>query len=332
MSRKALIVGVGTGGGGEDPAGVVNAKAMAEILSHHKDGEKNFSCKVFLDGVNGVQVTRSDLRGMIASLFRTADSEDEVLLYFSGPGYLRSTGGLLCTSDGVRNDWGVKMQQVMTHAVQSAAGHVLLLLDCCECGDIAGQDVAGQGLAPSTLGMLRENMTLIATSREAEATIEAGGHSRFTQALLDALDGAAADHMGSVTAPALYACVSRRFPDTVQRPVYKTNATDVLAVRQCEPLIERLKLQRLPELFPAADHKYPLDPEHEPEDERGKVKEPVNWEKVAIAQLFKSYRDAGLLRPSDPKLQLYWVARQSGTVELTPRGKEYWWLVFNKKL
>jgi hypothetical protein len=114
--------------------------------------------------------------------------------------------------------------------------------------------------------------------------------------------------------------------------VYKTNATDVLAVRQCEPLIERLKLQRLPSLFPTIDHKYPLDPEHEPEDEHGNVKEPVNHEKVEIARLFKSYRDAGLLRSSDPKLQLYWVARRSGTVELTPRGKEYWWLLVNKKL
>jgi hypothetical protein len=75
-----------------------------------------------------------------------------------------------------------------------------------------------------------------------------------------------------------------------------------------------------------------LGPEHEPEDEHGNVKEPVNHEKVAIAQLFKSYRDAGLLKPSDPKLQLYWVARRSETVELTPRGREYWWLVVNDKI
>jgi hypothetical protein len=62
------------------------------------------------------------------------------------------------------------------------------------------------------------------------------------------------------------------------------------------------------------------------------VKEPVNQEKVAIAQLFKSYRDAGLLKPSDSTLQLYWAARRSETVELTPRGREYWWLVVNDKI
>ncbi|HTC66115.1 MAG TPA: hypothetical protein VK685_03210 [Candidatus Acidoferrum sp.] len=101
-------------------------------------------------------------------------------------------------------------------------------------------------------------------------------------------------------------------------------------MRECEPLIERLQLEQLPNFFPEADFKYRLDPEHEPEDEHGNVKQPVNKEKVTIAQLFKSYRDAGLLKPSDPKLQLYWVARRNETVELTARGREYWWLVVNR--
>jgi len=42
--------------------------------------------------------------------------------------------------------------------------------------------------------------------------------------------------------------------------------------------------------------------------------------------------DESLLKPSDPKLQLYWVARHNETVELTPRGREYWWLLVNDKI
>jgi hypothetical protein len=126
--------------------------------------------------------------------------------------------------------------------------------------------------------------------------------------------------------------VSRRFTAWEQRPVYKTNATEVFTVRECEPLIARLQLQQLAKHFPTADHKYLLDPEYEPEDEYGDVKDAVNEEKVEIAQLFKSYRDAGLLKPSDPKSQLYWAARRGETVELTPRGREYWWLVVNDKI
>ncbi|HLJ88714.1 MAG TPA: hypothetical protein VKZ53_17985 [Candidatus Angelobacter sp.] len=138
--------------------------------------------------------------------------------------------------------------------------------------------------------------------------------------------------MGIVTAPALYCYVTRRFTSWDQRPVYKTSATDVLMVRQCEPLIERHQLNRLTTHFPSAEFKFRLDPEYEPEDEHGNVKQPVNPQKLEIAQLFKAYRDAGLLKPSDPKLQLYWTARRSGTVELTPRGREYWWLIANDKI
>jgi hypothetical protein len=75
-----------------------------------------------------------------------------------------------------------------------------------------------------------------------------------------------------------------------------------------------------------------LDPEYEPEDEHGNVHEPVNEEKVDIARLLKEYRDAGLLKATVPGEQLFWTARRSHSVELTPRGREYWWLVFNKKI
>ena len=98
------------------------------------------------------------------------------------------------------------------------------------------------------------------------------------------------------------------------------------------PLIERLKLLELIEHFPSVNYKYELDPEHEPEDEHGNFHEPVNHEKVAIAKLFKEYRDSGLLKPSTPGEQLYWTARRYHTVELTNRGREYWNLVKDGKI
>jgi len=331
VARRALIVGINTYDGGNDlAASVADAKAMAEILSRHKDKEKNFDCVVWLDQTeDGSPITRPKLRAALNELF---NFDGDALLYFSGHGFLSKTGGLLCTSDATKDDWGIPMQEVVDLTIQSPAHHVLLILDCCHSGDIANPATMNKDGGRSPLATLRENMTVIAASRATEGAIEAGGQGLFTGALLDALEGGAADHMGFVTAPALYAYVSRRFTGWDQRPVYKTNATDVLTVRECEPLIERLQLRQLPTYFPKADHKYRLDPEYEPEDEHGNVKEPVNKEKVAIAQMFKSYRDAGLLKPSDPKLQLYWAARRSDTVELTPRGREYWWLLVNDKI
>jgi hypothetical protein len=105
-----------------------------------------------------------------------------------------------------------------------------------------------------------------------------------------------------------------------------------MVVRECAPLIDRYKLRDLISLFPFQDYKYQLDPEHEPEDEHGNLHEPVNQEKVKVAQLFKEYRDAGLLKPSIVGEQFFWVARRSHTVELTARGREYWWLAKNKKI
>lgn len=331
MARRALIVGINTYSAGNDlHACVADAKAMADVLSRHKDGEKNFDCIGLLDHMDdGSNITRPRLRVALQELFHF---DGEVLLYFSGHGFLSRTGGLLCTSDGMKDDWGIPMQEVVDFATRSNASQILLILDCCHSGDFANLATINTGAGKSPLAILRENMTIIAASRATEPAIEAGGHGLFTGALLDALEGGAADHMGFVTAPALYAYVSRRFTSWDPRPIYKTYATEVFIVRECEPLILRQHLRQLITFFPRADYKYQLDPEYEPEDEQGNVKEPVNKEKVSIAQLFKSYRDAGLLRPSDPKLQLFWVARRSETVELTPRGREYWWLVVNGKI
>jgi hypothetical protein len=328
--RRALIVGINSYGNGNNLAACVSdASAMSQILARQKDGQKNFDCIEWLDRADGYAISRAKLRAGLRQLF---DFDGDVLLYFSGHGFLSTTGGLLCTSDATKDDWGVPMQEVVDLALQSRARHILIILDCCHSGDIANPAMLNKDGGKNPLATLRENMTVIVASRANEGAIEAGGHGLFTAALIDALEGGAADHMGFVTAPALYTYVSRRFTAWDQRPVYKTNATDVLVVRECEPLIQRLQLQLLNNFFPTADHKYSMDPEYEPEDENGNVKDPVNKEKVEIAQLFKSYRDAGLLKSTDPKLQLYWVARRSGTVELTPRGREYWWLVVNNKI
>jgi hypothetical protein len=333
MRRKALIVGIDSYGGGNDlKVCVADARAMFEVLSFHKGDEKerNFFCTLLPGQMgDGSQITRPGLLREMKNLF---NYDGEVLLYFSGHGYLSTTGGVLCTSDWTRDKGGVHMQEVMDLAFDSSARQILILLDCCHGGDLGNPPIWNRN-SEKPLATIHENMTVIAASRASEEALEGEGHSLFTAALLDALDGGAADHLGFVTAPALYAYVSRRFTDKdYQRPAYKTNATDVLSVRVCEPLIERKKLRLLPSLFPTPDYKYPLDPEHDPEDEHGNVKEPVNHDKFAIGQLFKSYRDAGLLRSSDPKLQLFWVARRGESVELTQHGREYWWLLVNDKL
>lgn len=326
--RRALIIGIDhyEKPGNDLGAAVADAEAVAALLQRHEDGEPNFDCRVFLDRMeDGSRITRSKLRTACRKLF--ADFSGDILFYFSGHGILTDTGGFLCTYDAEADDWGIPMQEIVDLAVASHVRNVLLILDCCHSGDIANPAALQAGTGKNLLTLLRDNMTVIAASRPTEGALEAGGHGLFTAAVLDALDGGAADHMGWVTAPAIYTYVERRFDSWGQQTIYKSYASSMLVVRECAPLIERTQLHLLPAYFPTQDFQYRLDPEYEPEDEHGNVHQPVNAAKVEIAQLFKAYRDAGLLKPSVQGEQLFWTARRSNTVELTLRGREYWRLV-----
>jgi hypothetical protein len=328
MSRRALIIGIDNYTHVSSLAGsVADARAIHELLKRNQDTTPNYECKLLLaDTGDGTTVTRAQLREASQELF--SDFEGDVLLYFAGHGALTSSGGYLGTSDAVKNDVGVPMQEIMQLAYDSRADDILILLDCCHSGDMGNPPVMNVGGASSTLAALRENMTIIAASRDTQPAQEWGGHGLFTALLIDALDGAAADHLGWVTPPAVYSYIERQFGAWQQRPTYKSHATDVAIIRKCAPLIERSDLGRLEQLFPTPHHLFQLDPEYEPEDEHGNVHEPVNQEKVAVAKLpKKKLRDVGLLKPTIVDEQLYWAARRSHTVELTLRGREYWRLV-----
>jgi hypothetical protein len=333
VTRRALVVGINTYQFSSQLTGsVADAEAMGRLLEYNVDGKLNYDCRVLLDGMeNGTRITKAALRQACTRLF--TDTKDDVLLYFSGHGTLTQFGGYLCAYDSQSNEWGIPMQEIVEMANNSKARDVVMILDCCHGGNMGDPSLLGGGGGRDPLAVLRENTTIIASSLGSQASYEAGGHGAFTAAVIDALEGGAADHMGWVTAPSIYAYIERRFGwQDNQRPVYKSYATSVRVVRECAPLIERLKLRRIIELFPMQDFLYRLDPEHEPEDEFGNMHEPVNKEKVAVALLLKEYRDAGLLRASVPGEMFYWVARRGHTVELTPRGREYWWLVKNKRL
>ena len=112
MTRRALLIGINTYVDATNLlACVADAKAMAEVLSRHKDGKKkNFDSIALLDQLeDGSAITRQKLRAVLYELF---NFDGDVLLYFSGHGFLSKTGGVLCTSDATKDDWGILMQEV----------------------------------------------------------------------------------------------------------------------------------------------------------------------------------------------------------------------------
>ncbi len=329
--RRGLVVGINTYEHSRTLTGcVADAEAMSKVLRRHSDREKNFECHVWLDKTeDNKPITSRELTKACRELF--ADIRDDIVLYFSGHGVLTEHGGYLCTNDATRDHWGVSMDAIMKMASASKARDILIILDCCHAGDIADPGLlAANGHDPLTL--LRENVTVIAASLTRQSSVETDGRGVFTKAVVDALEGGAADMLGWVTAPSIYAYVERRFGAFEQRPVYKSYATGVRVVRKCPPAIEREKLFRLVELFESQTFKYQLNSEYEPEDQNGKKKKKINEEKVAVGKLFKEYRDTGLLKPTTPGEQLFWTAHLNHTVELTWSGREYWLLVKQDRL
>lgn len=322
MSRRALLVGINKYEEFHNLRTCVpDAVAMQTMLERNADGGPNYSCKLMAYGgrKNPDEITMPKLREACRELFRY---NGDVLLYFSGHGHNTNVGGYLMTSESEPDNWGIPMQEILDLANSSPARDILIILDCCNAG--AAGNLLFDGGTP--LAIVRENMTIIAASRGSESAMEGDKYSLFTASVLDALDGGAADHMGWVTAQAIYAYVERGFGGWVQRPIYKSHASELTVVRRCAPLIERIKLQELVRLFPTMDYKFRLDLQYDPEDEHGNMHKPISKKKLALSQLFKEFRDVGLLKSTSGE-QFYWVARHSGTLELTLRGREYWRLL-----
>ncbi len=331
MSRRALLVGIDRYDGLPPlTTCAADARAMFDVLAEHADGRTNYECLLYCGEGDRPPVTRALLRRLLTDLF--TDAPDELLFYFSGHGALAETGGYLCTTDGVRDDLGVPMDEVLHLAMRSAARSVVMLLDCCHAGNLANAGQFPRSVAASPLALLREELTVVAAARGTEQAWGANGHGLFTAAMLDALRGGAKDMFGAVTAPALYSYVERRFSAWDQRPVYKAHATRATVLRECAPVVDRARVRRLPEFFPAADAAVALEPAYEDRDQDGRPRAAVNADKVAIGNLFRVYRDAGLLRPTTAGEQLFWTAQLGHTVELTERGRDYWWLAANGRL
>ena len=101
--KKALIVGINDYPSAPLHGCVNDANAIGTILESHGDGSPNFSLKMMISPSSNI--TRSVLREAIEQLF-TGDP-DMALLYFSGHGYIKSTGGYLVTTDAKKYDEGV---------------------------------------------------------------------------------------------------------------------------------------------------------------------------------------------------------------------------------
>ena len=326
--RKALIVGIDHYTHIKPLSGCVNdAHAVKAILERHADGTVNFVTPRVLTGTGSADIVeRKDLKDAVRELF--AGDADIALLYFAGHGYLEDTGGFLCAGDCKTGDDGFSLAELMTLASKSNARNKVIILDSCH-GGIAGDRPTAQGIAE-----INEGMTILTASTAEQYAMEVpgGGAGVFTNLLVDALSGAAANLVGDVTPGSVYAHIDQSLGPWAQRPVFKTNVKSFVSLRKATPPIPLADLQALAIHFPDAGYNFKLDPAYEPErsqEQRNDPKiPPPDPEKTAVFAVLQKYVKVNLVRPVGAP-HMWHAAMQSKSCELTVLGEHYRKLVAN---
>ncbi len=314
--KKALIVGINDYPSAPLLGCVNDANAIAAILESHGDGAPNFGVKKMTSPSS--IISRSALREAIERLF--ADDHDMALLYFSGHGFIKSTGGYLVTTDAKKYDEGVSMDEVLTLANQSKAKNRVIILDCCHSGALGSPSITGHNIA-----QLSEGLSVLTASRDSEKAMEVNGSGVFTSLVVDALNGGAADLRGNITPSSLYAYVDEALGAWDQRPIFKTNVTSFAPLRKIAPKVSFEIMRKITEYFPTPDAEHPLSPTYE-DTEPNSIKE-----KVAIFKNLQKFQSVGLVVPVNAEF-MYFAAINSKSCKLTALGYQYWRLVNEKKL
>lgn len=313
--KKALFVGINHYKKKPLLSCINDAEAMRELLNRHEEGERNFDCELLCsDESQEKNVTHEALSLHVRKLFQ--GEGDMALFYFSGHGAKTPTGLSLVTQDGSLGREGFPVAELITlanHATQWR--DIVIILDCCYSGSAAEFNAQ----VNSNIAVLRKGVSILSAALGDQHAKERGEHGVFTRLLLSALEGDAADLLGSVSVASVYNYADQMLQAWDQRPVFKTHVNKTSILRKCKPSITLQRLQQGLSLFEAEDAAYQLDPQHEPT-----VPEATE-EKKANFKLLQDFRDQGLAIQQDAP-NFYEAAINSKTIILTRRGRVYWTL------
>jgi uncharacterized caspase-like protein len=314
--RKALVIGINDYPTAPLRGCVNDANSIASVLVANGDGSPNFSVKLLASPSD--TITKPILRKLVEDLFN--GPSDIALFYFSGHGFIKSTGGYLVTTDHHRYDEGVSMDDILNLANQSNARDKVIILDCCHSGATGTPSIAGGNLA-----QLSEGLSILTASRDSESAIEINGSGIFTSLVVDALTGGASDVRGNITPGAIYAYVDEALGSWDQRPIFKTNVTRFTTIRTVTPKVPLQTLRKLIVYFPSPESHHQLNPSYEFTDTMA-IKQNVDMFKD-----LQKYESVGLVVPVGEE-HMYFAAMNSKSCRLTAMGYQYWRLVNERKL
>lgn len=322
IGRKALVVGINRYQHVNCLYGCVNdAQNISQVLERNENGEKNFDIKTLLSDA-GATTTHAEILDAMRDLF---ESETEVaLLYFSGHGFVDDEDGFLVSPDSYLDGDnylvnGIPMSTVLGLANKSKAKSRVIILDCCHAGQM------GNGQIFANKAVLSEGVTILASAKKDQYAEEKDGSGVFTNLLIDALNGSAANLMGDVTAGSVYALIDQALGEWEQRPVFKTHVQNFVSLRKAKVPIPLAEVHQVTELFKNPNDSYVLDPSYEPTEDSHTL------DHTKIFSVLQHYNHVNMLLPEGEE-HMYYAAIHSKLCRLTALGRHYWNLVKKKQI
>lgn len=311
--RKALVVGIDYYEKISPLFGCVNdAYAVKAVFDRHSDGTKNFDVNIEVATGPKASIERKELKNKVEELFK--GKSEIALFYFSGHGYVESTGGYLITSECKDGDDGLSMNELLEIANNSPSRNKIIILDCCHSG------IVGKTSLKEDKSILSEGITILTASSETQYAIEEDGSGVFTTLFIDAMNGSASNLVGDVTPGSIYAHIDQSLGSWEQRPIFKTNVTTFTTLRKVQPPIALSDLKQLRGLFPTKGQAFQLDPSFEPDS-----KSPIE-ENMVKFKLLQKYNRLNLVVPVDAE-HMYYAAMEAKSCKLTVLGEHYWNLI-----
>mgnify|MGYP000918580772 CR=1 FL=1 len=326
-NRIALVVGINHYEHVGSLSGcVADAKALNNLLTRNGDEakSKNFDTKPLLAEDKCSLLTRGRLKDQVECLFEK--NAEIALFYFSGHGYIESTGGYVITSECSRGDDGLSLRTLVDYANSSPARNKVIILDSCFSG------AAGDIPTIENHAAISDGVTILTSSRRNEPSREIGMHGVFTNLLVNALEGAAANLTGDITPGSVYAHIDQSLGAWEQRPVFKTNTESFVSLRKIIPPIPIEELRRIPELFPEEGYVFQLNPSFEPRNE-GRTSNMLlsNRSNNQIFAVLQRYNRLNLLIPVGAD-HMWNAAMESKGCKLTLLGEYYRRLALNNAI
>lgn len=327
--KRALLIGINDYPLGNELHGCLeDVSNLLTALSRNGDDSKNFDIKA----LTNIQDS-ADARQNIEQLFH--DDADIALFYFSGHGYIDANGGQLVFPNDLMSyaadpnaKIGIQMSEIMDIANSSHVKNKIIILDCCHAGDIGKDHI-------DNTSHLAHGVSILTACRENETAMELGGHGLFTELLVSALQGGAADFGGNITIGGIYAYIDRSLGAWSQRPIFKTNVSEFIPIKKVQPKVSLQVIRELTSLFDTPQMLFDLDPSYEDTNceniEHHVIKPYADKKNVAKFKLLQKLQSIGFVEPVGEEF-MYFAAMNSKQCRLTTLGQHYWRLVHEDRI